>query len=308
MSTGWVAASVRAHGLARRRLGDAGIEAVARSSSLDDALGLVAAGPYGRSTHPDMDLPDAQRAVLSSLLWHLRVLAGWGPPLSAGSLQALAGGFEIADVVEHLARLDGRQVPAPFSLGALSTAWPRVRRAESPVAVRAVLASSAWGDPGTVDPGALELALQLRWAARVADVPGAGAWARAGAALVVARVAAVGAVPELTPPARRAARRLLGSAWERATSLESLAAVLPRDVRTVFADVHGRDDLWRAEVAFVDFLEEGASRLARGPVTEPATSVGVAGLLVADAWRTAAALALAARTERSPEGLFDALA
>lgn len=306
MSTGWVAASVRARGLARRRLGEEGVDAVARSASLPDALGLVATGPYGRSTRPGMALPDAERAVFSTLLWHMRILAGWGPPLSAGSLQALAGGFEIADIVEHLARLDGLETPPPFALGALSTAWPRVQAAQSPAAVRAVLASSSWGDPGTVDAGVMSLALQLRWAARVAEVPGAGPWATAGAALVLARVMAVGAVSELTPAARRSARRLLGSSWEAATSFESLPALLPREVRGLFAGVGGPDELWRVEAGWLALLEQRASRLAAGPLVEPATCVGAVGLLAVDAWRTRAALQLAARAGRTT-GLVDAV-
>jgi hypothetical protein len=43
-----------------------------------------------------MDLAAAQHAVSATMLWHLRVLAGWVPPYASGPLRVLAAGFEIA--------------------------------------------------------------------------------------------------------------------------------------------------------------------------------------------------------------------
>ena len=47
MSTGWVAGSVRARALTRRRLGLAGCRALAAGTSLDEALARLESTPYG---------------------------------------------------------------------------------------------------------------------------------------------------------------------------------------------------------------------------------------------------------------------
>ena len=64
----------------------------------------------------------------------------------------LAGGHEIANVEAHVDELAGGPHTVPFDLGALGTAWPRVRAARSITEVRAALAQSPWGDPG-IEPG-----------------------------------------------------------------------------------------------------------------------------------------------------------
>ncbi len=136
MSAGWVAATVRGRGLARRRLGEEGAKHLARSGSLPAALAALGTTSYGPAVRADMDLVTAQRAVSATVLWHLRVLAGWGPPLGAGPLRALAAGFEIANVSGHLARLAGEPAPAPYALGSMATAGRRSRVARSVADVR----------------------------------------------------------------------------------------------------------------------------------------------------------------------------
>lgn len=308
MSAGWVAAGVRARGLARRRLGQDGIGALSACHSLPEALSLVSAGPYGRAVRPDMDLGGAGRAVVSVLLWHLRILAGWGPPMSAGTLRALAGGFEIDNVAGHLARLSGGEAPDSYVLGSLSTAWSVVSSTDSPAALRAALATTTWGDPGGEDPATIVLGMQVAWARRVLDVPGAGDWAVAAAALVVAKVVSAGALAALGQSARRDTRRLLGARWEEASSLDALRRSVPRVAGRALEEVNGPEDLWRAEERWWDHLERSAARLAGGPVTEESTCVGVVGLLAADAWRTRRAVELAARGGSGVEELVDALA
>ncbi|MFI5079696.1 MAG: hypothetical protein ACHQCE_01390, partial [Streptosporangiales bacterium] len=79
MSTGWVAGSVRARALARRRLGAAAARQLAASGSLADALRVLAATHYGREDLGGQTLAGAQHAVARTVLWDLRVLAGWLP-------------------------------------------------------------------------------------------------------------------------------------------------------------------------------------------------------------------------------------
>jgi len=295
MSAGWVAASVRGRGLVRRRLGDDGARRLARSASLPSALDALGNTPYGPALRADMDLATAQRAVSATVLWHLRVLAGWGPPLGAGPLRLLAAGFEIANVSDHLARLAGQPAPAPYTLGSMATVWPPVSRARTPAEVRTALRTSGWGDPGSDDPAAVRLAMQLAWARRVSDeVPGAADAAIGGGALVVARVLAAGARATLGPSARRDATRLLGPQWTEAVSAEDLARHVPRRARQALHGVESAENLWQAERRWWSAVESTGGTLAARFATGAAAGVGVAALLAVDAWRVRAALALAA--------------
>jgi len=308
VSASWVAAPVRARGLIRRRLGDTAIGAMTGCASLADALAIAAASPYGREVRADMDLAEAERGLFAVVLWHLRVLAGWGPPMSGDTMRALAAGFEIANVRAHLARLDGFTAPEPYLLGSLSTTWPSLSRTESVAALRATLGASVWGEPGTDDAAGIVVAMQLTWAKRVlATVPGAGEWAATGAALVLAKVLAAGAVSELSPPARRHADRLFGRAWAESTSLANLRRRLPAAARRALDGVEGPDDLWHAEARWWTTLGASGARQVRGAVTEESTWIGAAAVLAADAWRARAALEVANRRGRAG-ALVDALA
>lgn len=188
MSLAWVAGSVRASLLASRRVGRAGARALAGSGSLPAALRELAGTPYGPELDGARSLDDAQRAVAATLLWHVRVLAGWLPAAGGERLRALTAWFEIANVQDRLAYLGGEAYRPPFDPGGLATAWPTLARAGSPEALRAALADSAWGDPGGAEPAAVAAAMRAAWAARViAAVPEAADWARAAATLADAR-------------------------------------------------------------------------------------------------------------------------
>jgi hypothetical protein len=303
---GWVAGSVRARLLANRRLGRAGTRAVAATGSVRGAVGLVTGSPYGRDVESGMGLIDAERGVRATTLWHLRVLAGWLPPGGSDVVRVLAGGHEIANVEAHLDKLAGGPDTEPFEVGALATAWPRVRVTRSVAEVRAVLARSPWGDPGTDERASFAAALRVAWARRSAEsVPGLRRWATAGAAIVVAgeRFAHD---RELTPASAIDARRLLGPGWA-GTSLESFSARLPADARSVFADVTDAAELWRAETAWWRGLGREAARQVRRASTGEAVVAWSALLLLADAQRVCGALEAAAW---GPVGLeaFDAVA
>ena len=92
MSTGWVAGSVRARALARRRLGAAAARQLAASGSLADALRVLSATHYGREDLRGQTLAGAQHAVARTVLWDLRVLAGW-LPRDGRPVAAHAGGL-----------------------------------------------------------------------------------------------------------------------------------------------------------------------------------------------------------------------
>jgi len=308
VNAGWVAAGVRGRGLARRRLGRDGARRLAASSSLTEATDYLTSSPYGLEVKRGMNLQSAQHAVSATLLWHLRVLVGWGPAVAAGGLPVLATGFEIANITGHLANLAGRPGEPPYSLGATATAWPRVAQAGSPDEVRRVLAASAWGDPGAADPASVRLALQLAWARRVADsAPEAGGWAGAAAALVVAKALAVRALPLPGPGPVRDARHVLGDRWEGVTAVEELARHVPRAAAWVLEGVEGPDQLWRAEARWWARVESEGSTLATRSVSGEASTIGVFGVLAADAWRVRAALEMAARGGSMLEE-FDAVA
>lgn len=296
MSAGWVAAWVRGRGLVRRRLGPQGARRVAECGSLEDALSLLASTPYGREVRSGMDLSAAQHAVSAAVLWHLRILAGWDPPLGAGPLRVLAAGFEIANIADRLAQLTGRPSRAPYELGSTGTAWPAVRAAGTPAEVRAALGSSYWGDPGTDELPGVRLALRLGWARRVLDgVEGAGDWAIAGAALVLARVVASGTASALGTSARRDARRLVGPGWEEARSIDELAARVHGPAARALRGAANVGDLWQAESRWWTTVESASRALVARPRADATAGVGVIGLLAADAWRVRAALAVAAR-------------
>lgn len=291
----WVAGSVRARHLLARRLGRQGARALASSPSLDAALAVLEGTAYGRRVRAGMDLGEAQRAIAATALWHMRILAGWLPSSGVGPVRALAGWFEIANVEDRLRYLAGRDAPRPFALGALATAWPVLAAAQSPEDVRAGLVGSAWGDPGSVDPAELGLALRLSWARRVhAVAPEAAGWASGAVALVLARELFVARRPVDVLVAHRPPG--VGSSWAQASSLAAFRDLLPREAATALEGVEGEDDLWRAEAAWWRGVEREAGRLSGAAHMGRPMVVGCVALLGADARRTAGALEAAARS------------
>ncbi|MDW6057135.1 hypothetical protein SAZ11_02330 [Streptomyces sp. FXJ1.4098] len=194
MGAGWVAGVTRAKAMLSRALGAERAEEVASAPGLDAAVRYLSASPYGHDLPSEASLADAQRAVGETLVWHLRVLAGWQPPSGVTALRLLACGFEIANTEDHLRTLtdtlpntftdtltDGGPLPPPYRLGTLATAWPRLARTRSPQELRAALASSAWGDPGAATPVAVAIGMRVSAAVRTAmAVPEAARWAAGG--------------------------------------------------------------------------------------------------------------------------------
>ncbi len=294
LSPGWVAGSVRARHLLARRFGREAALALAGSTSLEEAVSVLAGTAYGRSVRPGMDLAAAQRALGETALWHVRVLAGWTPPRGLEPVRALAAWFELANIEDRLAYLAGGEMPAPFALGGLATVWPRLAAAQSAAEVRTALVGSPWGDPGADDPAAIGLGLRIAWARRVLGaVEEAVDWAAGAVALLLARELflagrSAGLLAARRPPG-------VGSAWPRASSLGALREALPPQAAWALSGVDEPGELWRGEAAWWRRVEQDGARLAREPHMGRATVIGCVVLLGVDAWRTAGALESAAR-------------
>jgi hypothetical protein len=300
VSTAWVAGVVRAKALARRRLGAGATRAVAAAPGLDEALATLAATPYGHDVHPGQSLAEAQHAVGASLLWNMRVLAGWLPRTGADVVRLLAAGFEVANVDEHLARLRGEAAEPAYALGTLETAWAALSATSTPASAGAALGTSPWLLRDVTTPAELHLGLRLAWAdAVVAGVPEAAAWARGGAALLVLREVALEGRGLSQPLAGRASD-VLGPAFTesvtgRRAELADWRRRLPGDTRWVLDGVERLEDLWRAEARWWQRVERDGFALLRGSGYDRQPVVGALAVLAVDAWRVRAALETAAR-------------
>jgi hypothetical protein len=293
VSIGWVAASVRARLLLRRRIGRERASHLARTSSLRDALLGLTGTAYGRELDPALGLEAAQRTVAAATLLHLRLLSGWLPPGRAEFLRALAAWFELVNVEDRLAYLHGAELRAPFDLGGLASAWPKASHAVSPLELREALAASAWGDPGGERPEEIHLGLRASWALRVlADVPELGHLVAGALALLLGRELFVTGRPVELLLGRHVSA--VGSGWEHARTFAELHAALPPRAAWVLEGVEGPEGLWRAEVAWWARAERDGEELVRRSREGRASVAGAVLLLAVDAWRTASALTAAA--------------
>ncbi len=294
LTPGWVAGSVRARHMLARRLTREESRSLAGLASLEDALGVLSGSAYGRSVRQGMDLGSAQRAIGTTALWHMRVLAGWMPPRQIELVRTLAGWFELANVEDRLAYLAGGPLSTPFVLGGLATVGARLQSALSIGEVREALRGSPWGDPGTEDPAVIRLALQLSLARRtVATVAEAREWALGAMALLLARALLLAGrsaeeLAALRPP-------VPGTAWTRSQSVDALRRALPPECGWALIGLAEPDEIWLGEAAWWRRVEQDAERLAREPQMGRATVIGVVALLGVDALRVAAALESAAR-------------
>ncbi len=310
MSAGWVAGTVRARAMSRRRLGRVAVRELAGAPDLQTALSRLSRSPYGREVRAGMTLAEAERAVVAVTLWNVRVLAGWLPRQGVPALRVLLSPVEAANVVDrldHLVRGTPGPPPVPHRVGGLGTTWRRLAATSTPEEVRAALAASPWGDPGGTSLREVALALRLTACDRVASaVPPAADWAFGAAALLVAREVADGRLP-LPARVHDDLAVVLGPDVAEATSLAALAASLPPAARWALEGVEARRDLWRAEARWWWRVERDGFRLSRRSTPGPEVPLGTVALLATDAWRVRAALEGAARHGRAREDL-DAVA
>ncbi len=293
---GWVAGVTRARAMLSRALGAERAGQVASAPGLDAAVRYLSASAYGHGLPSEASVAEAQRAVAETLVWQLRVLAGWQPPSGVTALRLLACGFEIANAEDHLRTLtDGGPPRPPYRLGTLATAWPRLALTGSPQELRAALAASAWGDPGAATPAAVAVGMRVSAAVRTATaVPEAARWAAGRLALLVGRETFV-ARRSLTRASALRAGRLLGTDAMAASSYPDFQRHLPPAARWAVAGVEGPSELWRAEWRWWHRLDEDGRGLTHGARLGRAPVVGAAAVLSADAWRARGALELAAR-------------
>lgn len=321
MRAGWAAGRVRAQGLARRRVGAEAARRLAGCASLRDAQLALAETAYGRRVQAGQELAVTQHEIAAVLLWDLRVLAGWLPRDGARMLRVLAAWFELANIDELIAARAGQPADREFELGALATAWPRLRAAGrgsgtlpgEPAGriradpLRAVLATSDWRDPGGDTDYALRLGLRARYAARASALGDpVRSWAAGAMALLAAGALAAGG-GRADPARLPGAAALLGPAALRAVTLGELAGALPQRAGWVFSGTAGPDALWRAEAAWHARVERDGQRLlrSRGPGSQ--VIIGAVAVMAGDAWRVRAALEIADRGG-TPLEVYDELA
>jgi hypothetical protein len=308
MATGWVAATVRARAMARRRVGPVLARRVANAPSLDAGLALLEGTAFDQVAAPGTALRDAEHQIRAEQLWELRVLAGWLPAAGTPLARALAARFERANIEAHRNRLAGRPAAPPFTLGTLALSWPRLAATSSLGELRRELAASPWGDPGTMAATELHDALLVGWlrmvAAAASGLDKVQRWVAGGAALLVARNIATKGEPERLA---RAVRPLIGRRPAGAMSLADLRAALPSRARWTLASVDQPDQLWRAEAGLRAQIESDGLRMLRTARPGPAPVVGALAVLAVDGWRLRAALACAA-AGTGPSEVLDVVA
>lgn len=303
----WVAASVRVRAMATQRVGAGGARRIAAQPSLAAGLALLSGTVYGPATAGAGPLAAAERAVRATALWQLRVLGGWLPQSGSALARAVAAEYEAENILALAAGLAGETAAEPFELGALATAWPRLREAASPTELAALLRGSRWGVADVAGGAALRDLLTLRWWGRLAALSApTRPWARTAAALTAARVVLVDGT-EPSPLLRHAARPLVGDQWSGAHTLAQLRDALPTSARGALADVGRVEDLWRAEARLRATMEADGFRLLRAELPGPSVVLGGLTVLGVDSWRVRAALAAAAVGAGSSE-VLDAVA
>jgi len=304
MSAAWVAASVRARSMVRHGVGAGGSRRIAEQRSLGDALHLLADTAYADRLAGCTDLAVAARATRDTVLWQLRVLAGWMPARGAKLARAAAGAFERDNVVGLASRLDGSPAAYnPFDLGALATSWRRLRTAASTEQLTEALRRSPWGGTGSDGNVVLRDVLTLVWLHRLAAVaPQTRSWAGAVCALTAARIALVdGAEP--SPRVLELVRPVLGRTWETAANMAEFQAALPSSVQPVLRGIESPEELWRAEAGMRATVEADGYRLLSGSHHGPGVVLGAIAVLAMDAWRVRAGLAAASAGVGSSEVL-----
>ena len=302
-----MAGNVRAKAMLDRRIGPARARDLAATGSLAQAEQILADSPYGHDVHVGQTLAEAEHALAATVLWHLRVLAGWQPRPGARALRLLVGWFEIANIIGHARAVSGAAVEPSFHLGALGTAWSRLRTTSSLAELRRALTQSLWGDPGGESPSDIAVGVALTWACRVATgVPEASDWACGGAAVLVARRLLLEGRP-LAQPAQASAERILGRASTAAQNLQEFSGQLPARARWALAGAVDIGELWQAEFRWWSRVERDGFELVRRARFGPGLTIGAAAVLAADAWRCRAALEIAAGGGGSME-VYDAVA
>ncbi len=302
MTAGWVAGTVRARALLDRRMGEGATRELAGQPTLDAAVATLAGTAYRRFLRESTGPVQVEHAVDETVLWNLRVLAGWLPRSGAAALRVLVADFEIRNIVDRLRALAGEPVPEPYRLGALATAWRSASSSTSIADLRRALAASPWGECAADNPADLVAVLRLSGASRLAALHASTRpWGAAAAALVVGRQHFLAGRPPTAGAVARA-RPLLGAAALGAEDWNAYAARLPRATAGwVLEGIAEPRRLWLAEERWWTRVERDADALAHSSGFDMGPSLGCAVLLLADARAVRRALSAAARGGRPQE-------
>lgn len=296
MKPAWVAGVTRTRLLLSRTIGARHARAIAGCRSLDEGIAALEGSAYGERIHAGEDLAAAERALAETLLWHLRLAAGWLPAAGASLVRMLARWFEIQNIDARLAALasDGRE-PRPLALGGLATAWPAIAQSRTIEEMVAALDGSAWGRVAGRSAAELAIALRVAWARGVQETaPCAAYWVSGAAALLIARELLLADSREHLDQLGRLPA--IGVEALGARSVGDLRSALPARAAWALAEVNRPTDLWRAELGWWDRVERDAGVLLRSGDDEEVVIGGVA-LLAFDARRTMRALEAAAHGE-----------
>ena len=109
MGAAWVAGTVRARALLSRRVGAAAARRLAGLGSVDAVIRELGDGPYGRELRPGLTTAQVEAVIGATLLWQMRVLAGWLAGPGVRTVRLLAAWFEIVNTVDHARSLAGAQ-------------------------------------------------------------------------------------------------------------------------------------------------------------------------------------------------------
>lgn len=305
MTGAWVGADVRAIAMSRRTVGRAGASSIAACTDLAAALVELQNSPYARDVRPSQDLATAQRAVASTLLWNVRVIAGWAPASGVGMLRIAMAWFEILNIEARLRHADRGSEEPQFEMGSLATTAGG-SEAMTSGNVLEQLGRTWWGRPSSDSLWDVGLAMRSRLVDRASSgVPGASAWAAGAAALIVAREQVV-AGNRLPSDVRSNLAHTLGQPALEADTVQALQERLPNRARWVLDNVRTAADMWRAESGWWARVEADGRELLRRSSFGPEPVVGAVAVMAADAWRVRAALHAAAVGGATEE--FDALA
>ena len=259
--------------------------------------------PTGTTCTRVQSLAEAQHAVGASLLWNMRVLAGWLPRAGADVVRLLAAGFEVANLDEHLARLHGEPADPAYSLGTLDTAWSRLSGTTTLAGAADVL--------GDLVVAAARRRHATRSSTSVSGSPGPTPWSRGSRGGRVGRgrprpcSSSARSVLEgrrLSPPLARRASYVLGPAFvdaacgpgRRTCRRCGRTAARATPGGSSRASTGSRTSGARRRAGGTG-SSTTASRCCAGPRYDQRPVVGALAVLAVDAWRTRAALETAAR-------------
>ena len=249
-------------------------------------------------------LADAQRALLSTVLLELRLIAGWLPSDALGLIRTLAGWYELVNLEDRIAYLGGAPLRPPFELGSLDVAWSAASGAQSLGELRSALARSSWAIPeARRRPSSVS---GSDWPGR-AESPPASRRRRAGQR---ERPRCSSHASSSSPGCRSTRCRCPTSdSWALpgrppARTSGSSKPCQPRP-RGRLRPQPISDLLWRAEASWWTRVEQEARVLLGSAVAGRNVVVGAAALLAADARRVA--VALGAVTRRGLPGVEEVL-